>query len=92
MNQSETRRILELVRGGELSVADAVLKLKMQPFEDIGFAKLDHHRALRQGVAEVVYGAGKTPEQISRIAAAMLAREKRTILITRLSCNIAKRA
>ena len=85
MNQSETRRILELVRGGELSVADAVLKLKMQPFEDIGFAKLDHHRALRQGVAEVIYGAGKTPEQISQIAAAMLARERRTILITRLS-------
>jgi len=85
MNQSETRRILELVRGGELSVADAVLKLKMQPFEDIGFAKLDHHRALRQGVAEVVYGAGKTPEQILQIAAAMLSREKRTILITRLS-------
>ena len=85
MNQSETRRILELVRGGELSVADAVLKLKMQPFEDIGFAKLDHHRALRQGVAEVVYGAGKTPEQILQIAAAMLPREKRTILITRLS-------
>lgn len=85
MNQSEIGRILELVRGGELSVADAVLKLKMQPFEDIGFAKLDHHRALRQGVAEVIYGAGKTTEQISRIAAAMLAREKRTILITRLS-------
>jgi hypothetical protein len=85
MDRSEIRRILELVRGGELSVEDAVLKLKMQPFEDIGFAKLDHHRALRQGVAEVIYGAGKTPEQISRIAAAMLAGEKRTILITRLS-------
>lgn len=85
MSQSEIRRILELVQGGELSVADAVLKLKMQPFEDIGFAKLDHHRALRQGVAEVIYGAGKTPEQISQIASAMLAQEERTILITRLS-------
>lgn len=89
MSQSEIRRILELVRGGELSVADAVLKLKMQPFEDIGFAKLDHHRALRQGVAEVIYGAGKTPEQIAQIASAMLAREKRTILITRLSLEAA---
>ena len=46
-------------------VDDALLQLKEAPFEDLGFAKIDHHRALRQGAAEVIYGAGKTPEQIA---------------------------
>ncbi|MBD9196837.1 MAG: hypothetical protein EGQ09_07265, partial [Clostridiales bacterium] len=67
----------------------AELQLKMAPFEDLGFAKLDHHRALRQGVAEVIYGAGKTPEQIRAIAQAMLARGQRTVLITRMSAEAA---
>ena len=48
-------------------VEQAALKLKEEPFEDLGFAKIDHHRAMRQGVAEVIYGEGKTPEQIFRI-------------------------
>lgn len=61
------------------------MKLRAEPFEDLGFAKLDHHRELRRGVPEVIYGAGKTPEQIADIAAAMLAKGPERILITRLS-------
>ena len=63
----EVRDILEQVRAGGLSVEDALLQLKEKPFEDIGYAKVDFHRRVRQGAAEVIYGAGKTPEQISGI-------------------------
>lgn len=85
MDKKETRALLEQVAEGKLTVDEAVLRLKRQPFEDLGFAKIDHHRALRQGVAEVIYGAGKTPDQIAAIAAAMLRQGQQTILITRLS-------
>ena len=85
MNQNETVKLLEQVRAGELSVADAMLKLKMEPFQDLGFAKVDHHRGVRQGVCEVIYGAGKTDEQILAIADAMRSRHQKTILVTRVS-------
>ena len=52
------------VKSGELSVDDALLAIKKEPFEDIGYAKVDLHRGIRQGAAEVIYGAGKTPEQM----------------------------
>ena len=81
----DTRQLLENVRDGKISVEEAVLKLKVKPFEDIGYAKVDTHRTLRQGAAEVIYGAGKTPEQIAGIADAMLRNGQETILITRLS-------
>ena len=81
----EIRELLEAVRRGEVSVDEAVLRLKEAPFEDIGFAKVDHHRALRQGVAEVIYGAGKTPAQIAGIVRSMRAHGQERILITRLS-------
>ena len=58
--------------------------LKLEPFQDLGYAKVDHHRELRQGVAEVIYGAGKTPEQIIRIASAMRERGQKTVLVTRI--------
>ncbi len=90
MNQQELIGLLEEVKRGDVSVGDAALKLKMEPFEDLGFAKLDHHRALRQGVPEVIYGAGKTPEQIRSIAERMLAHNQKTILITRLSPEAAE--
>ena len=61
---SEIRKLLESVQAGETSVDDAMLELKKAPFEDIGYAKVDLHRKVRQGAAEVIYGAGKTPEQI----------------------------
>ena len=63
MEQRAIKALLEQVAAGQVDVNDALLKLKMEPFEELGFAKLDSHRGLRQGVAEVIYGAGKTPEQ-----------------------------
>lgn len=82
---SEIRKTLEAVKNGELSVDDALLAIKKEPFEDIGYAKVDLHRGIRQGAAEVIYGAGKTPEQMIGIIGAMLEHEVQTILITRLS-------
>ncbi len=82
---NEIKEILEAVKSGNMSVEDAALRLKMKPFEDIGYAKVDHHRKLRQGAAEVIYGAGKTPEQINGIVNVMLSGGQKTILITRLS-------
>ena len=83
--KTEIKDILEGVRDGSVSVEDALLKLKTAPYEDLGFAKIDSHRAIRQGAAEVIYGAGKTPEQISAIARSMKERGQERILITRLS-------
>ena len=85
MEQKDMRALLQQVAAGELSVEQAMTHLKTQPFEDLGFAKVDHHRALRQGAAEVIYGAGKTPEQMIAIARSMLANGQKTVLITRLS-------
>ena len=79
------RQMLQAVRDGTLSVDDALLRLKEKPFEDIGFAKVDLHRPLRQGAAEVIYGAGKTPQQIAGIVRVMRERGQGPILITRLS-------
>lgn len=82
---TDIRKLLEAVSSGTVSVDDALLKLKVKPFEDIGYAKVDMHRKLRQGTAEVIYGAEKTPEQIVGIADTMLRGGQDTILITRLS-------
>lgn len=84
MEQQEIRAMLEQVAQGAMSVDDAVLKLKKAPYEDLGFAKIDTHRALRQGAAEVIYGAGKTARQIAEIASAMYEKGQKTILITRM--------
>lgn len=85
MNQHELRGLLEQVANGSISTDEALLQLKSAPFQDLGFAKLDHHRALRQGVAEVIYGAGKTPAQIAAIAGHFLEKGQKTVLITRIS-------
>jgi len=85
VDRQKTEDLLRRVRAGAVSVEEATLQLKMEPFTDLGFAKVDHHRALRQGAAEVVYGAGKSPEQIQAIASELLARDAGTLLITRLS-------
>ena len=85
--------ILNLLRGvaaGETTPEQALLQLKQSPFEDLGYAKVDFHRSIRQGAAEVIYGAGKTPEQIAGIAAAMGARGCRNVLITRLDAQAAE--
>ena len=76
--------ILEQVRSGALSTDEAMLRLKAQPFEDLGFAKIDHHRAIRQGAGEVIYGAGKTAEQIIGISRRLMDGGANNILITRL--------
>jgi NCAIR mutase (PurE)-related protein len=90
MNKQETLDILKNVKTGAISPEDALLKLCTAPFEDLGYAKIDHHRELRQGIPEVIYGAGKTPEQISGIAKAMLDKGQKLILITRLSNDAAE--
>ena len=83
--ENDTRQMLEALSRGELTVEEVLLKLKTKPFEDIGYAKVDTHRALRQGVAEVIFGSGKTPEQIRGIVSTMQRNGQETILITRLS-------
>ena len=65
------QNILKQVKSGKLSVEDAILHLKTAPFEDLGYAKVDLHRKLRQGAAEVIYGSGKTPRQIAGIIKSM---------------------
>lgn len=82
---SDVRKLLEEVRSGVTSVDDALLQLKVSPFEDIGYAKVDLHRKIRQGAAEVIYGAGKTPEQIAGIVDTMQRNGQQRILITRMS-------
>jgi NCAIR mutase (PurE)-related protein len=84
MNEQQLSELLDAVRAGKISSEDAVARLKHLPFEDLGFAKVDHHRALRQGFAEVIFGQGKTPRQAAQIAKALLRRDARqNILITR---------
>lgn len=78
------RSVLEAVREGKTSVEEALLQLQKEPFADIGLAKIDFHRRLRKGAQEVVYGAGKTAEQIVAILQAMEGRNALPVLITRL--------
>ena len=86
MDKHELTEILNQVADGSLSPDDAALRLKMQPFQEIGnYAKVDFHRGIRQGVPEVIYGAGKAKEHILGIAKAMMNNGQKTILITRLS-------
>ena len=91
MDKTELTALLEQVASGTLSPADAALKLKMRPIEEIGdYAKVDLHRGIRQGVPEVIYGAGKTKEHILGIARAMLENGQKTVLITRLHAEAAE--
>ena len=90
MNQSDLLKILEFVRAGKLSPSTAIERLKHLPFEDLGFAKVDHHRSLRQGFAEVVFAKGKTPQQVAEIVRAMLQKKasRHNILVTRGDVNV----
>ena len=80
---SDTRKLLEAVQQGAMSVDEALLALKKEPFADIGYAKVDMHRGIRQGAAEVIYGAGKTAAQMIGIVGVMRQHGQKTILITR---------
>jgi NCAIR mutase (PurE)-related protein len=90
MTEKHVRELLEAVRSGKVSSEQALERLKHLPFEDLGFAKVDHHRALRQGYAEVVFGKGKTPAQVAEIVRAMLRQKvsRQNILITRADARI----
>lgn len=83
--RNEIKEILEAVQSGGMSVEDALLKIKSAPFEDIHFAKVDLHRKVRQGAAEVIYGAGKTAGQIIGILDVLKKNGQNTVLITRMS-------
>lgn len=90
MEQKALKQLLQQVAEGKLSVQDAMLQCRKAPFEDLGFAKPDYHRAVRQGAAEVIYGASKTPEEIAEITQAMLQNGQKTILITRMRTEAAQ--
>ena len=82
--------ILQQVRSGDLTPEGALLRLKLAPFQDLGYAKVDHHRPLRQGSAEVIYGQSKTPEQIAGILEAMGGRGAVNVLVTRIGPETAE--
>src|ERR1700757_5220932 len=90
MNSQELLKLLELVQSGKFSPAKAMERLKHLPFQDLDFAKVDHHRALRQGFAEVIFGKGKSADQVAGIVRAMLAVKdsRHNILITRADAKI----
>ena len=88
MDQDQLRTLLEQVRGGAVDIDAALMRMRHMPFEDLGFAKVDHHRALRHGMPEVIFAKGKTPEQVSAIAERLLANAK-NVLITRADCECA---
>ena len=87
MTENEVKRVLEAFRDGELSVDDAIDRFRSLPFENLGFANIDHHRSLRQGYPEVVFGAGKTDQEVLEIVRAMLRREH-NVLVTRTSQSV----
>ena len=86
MDKRQLKELLEKVASGEVSVEDATLSLRSDPIKEVaGHTKIDMHRGIRQGNSEVIYGAGKTPEQIREIAKAMLNEGEKTILVTRIT-------
>jgi NCAIR mutase (PurE)-related protein len=90
MTEHDIRNLLEALQAGRMTANQALDRLKHLPFEDLGFAKIDHHRSLRQGYAEVILGRGKTPEQVAAIVRRMLRAKAshHNILITRADKKI----
>src|SRR5271163_33567 len=89
MNSDQLRGLLQQVSSGSVDVDAALDRIRHLPFEDLGYAKLDHHRALRHGLTEVIFGKGKTPEQVAGIAARLLDKSA-NLLITRANESIAQ--
>ena len=86
MDKQELTKLLNSVAAGSVTPAEAALQLKLEPFHEVGgYARVDFHRGIRQGVPEVIYGEGKTKEHILGIARTMLENGQSTVLITRLS-------
>lgn len=84
MDKNETLDLLYRLRDGSVTPEEALLRLKLAPFDDLGYAKVDHHRGIRQGSNEVIYGSGKTPERISGIIGSMAQNGAKNILVTRI--------
>ncbi len=89
MDIQQLRILLEQVREGATPVDTALERLRHMPFEDLGFAKVDHHRALRHGMPEVIFGKGKTVEQVEKISQALLAKSP-NLLLTRATAEMAE--
>ena len=85
MDKAGMLALLEEVKAGTCTPDEAILRMKIQPFEDLGYAKVDHHRGLRQGAGEVIFGQNKTPEQIEGIVKNLIANGAENILVTRMS-------
>ena len=83
MDETTLRQLLEAVQAGEVAPDDAVERLRRLPWADLGFARVDHHRALRQGLAEAVYGPGKAPAHVAAIVGELLAGGDGPVLVTR---------
>lgn len=83
-NTLDLKEILEAVESGTLSAGEAAEKIRLKPFEDLGYARVDLHRKMRQGASEVIYGEGKTAEQIAGILKSLVDNGQKTVLITRL--------
>jgi NCAIR mutase (PurE)-related protein len=83
VNREDLQKLLRQVRDRRLSILEALEELRHMPYEDLGFAKPDHHRSIRKGFPEVIFAGGKTPEQIVAIAKSLVAK-KQSVLITRL--------
>jgi hypothetical protein len=90
MDVSHLQQLLEQVRSGETSVDNALSSLRQLPFEDLGYARVDHHRAVRHGMPEVILGQGKHPDQVAGIAQALLAKSE-NLLLTRATAEMAAR-
>lgn len=83
MDEATLHKLVGDVRSGQVDADEAVRRLRRLPFADLGFARVDHHRALRQGVAEAVYAPGKTPQQCAAIVAELLAAPGGPVILTR---------
>jgi len=90
MTEDQLRLLLEEVRGGSTDIDAALTRLRHMPFEDLGFAKVDHHRAMRHGMPEVIFGLGKAPEHVVGIAAKLLDHGG-NVLITRTTPVMAEK-
>jgi pyridinium-3,5-biscarboxylic acid mononucleotide synthase len=89
MDQNQLRSLFEQVRDGAVGIDAALERVRHLPFEDLGFAKVDHHRELRHGMPEVVLAQGKTPDQVVVIASRLL-EHSQNVLITRADCDCAR--
>jgi NCAIR mutase (PurE)-related protein len=88
MDHSQLKTLLEQVRDGGVSIDEALNRMRHLPFEDLGFAKVDHHRAIRHGMPEVIFGQGKTPQHLAAIASTLLEKSS-NLLATRCDAEAA---